>query len=261
MKKFLSYFFTFTLLSFAQEEASKKSNEATDQPEKPQFVIEIEALTQEQKKDYFTYYHEAERFFQQRRIFECLESIHALHKIYDKNPASLNLQGACYVEFRDFKKARKTFNKALSITPGNFNINFNLAEIDFVSGEFKSALGKLQNLKKDIEGNARFRTVIPLVDFKILLCHLKANNEKEARKILEEVDFLDDSPLFYFGNAALDYYADRGSEAETWLARAKRIFQDDDILPSWQDTLIEFGYIKSFYGGDLEVDIPSPTGE
>ena len=31
---------------------------------------------------------------------------------------------------------------------------------------------------------------------------------------------------------------------------ANRIFQDPNILAPWQDTLVEYGYIKSFYGGD-----------
>jgi hypothetical protein len=39
-------------------------------------------------------------------------------------------------------------------------------------------------------------------------------------------------------------------KAEEWLAIAGRIFQDPNVLAPWQDTLVEYGYIKSFYGDD-----------
>jgi hypothetical protein len=34
------------------------------------------------------------------------------------------------------------------------------------------------------------------------------------------------------------------------MARGGRIFQNPAILSPWQDTLMEFGYIKGFFGGD-----------
>jgi hypothetical protein len=106
--------------------------------------------------------------------------------------------------------------------------------------------------------------MIPLIEFKILLCKIKTDDISGAEDIVAKTDFLDDSPLFYFGKAALEYAKDNGVGAETWLARAGRIFRTDDggLLAPWQDTLIEFGYIKSFYGGDLEVEsgISTETG-
>jgi hypothetical protein len=39
-------------------------------------------------------------------------------------------------------------------------------------------------------------------------------------------------------------------KAEEWLAMASRVFENPDIISPWQDTLVEFGYIKSFYGED-----------
>ena len=33
---------------------------------------------------------------------------------------------------------------------------------------------------------------------------------------------------------------------------AGRVFRDPNILAPWQDTLVEYGYIKSFYGDNDE---------
>jgi len=248
MKKILTTFLALSSLSLAQE--------ATPDPaekKKPQFILEMEALTKEQKGKYFGLYQKADQLFKQKRIFECLEAIHQLHKIYDNNPASLNLKGACYVEFRNFPKARAAFDKALKSTPDSFNVAFNLAEISFVTNDYSNSLSQLQRLKERINTNKAFQGMESLIDFKILLCMLKTDKKDGAKEILEGTDFLDDSPLFYYGHAALHYDADNGSEAEVWLARADRIFRDPNTIAPWKDTLIEFGYIKSFYGGDLEV--------
>ena len=249
MKKILTTFFALSLLSFAQEAAPD-----TPEVKKPQFILELEALTQDQKKSYFALYQKADQLFNQKRIFECLDTVHKIHQIYDGNPASLTIKGACYVEFRNFPKARAAFSKALKSSPYNFNVSFNLAEISFVTKEYTLALSQFQALKKQIGEKEAPTGMEALIDFKILLCMLKTDQKEGARKIVEGTDFLDDTPLFYYGNAALAYDADNGAEAEVWLARANRIFRNPSTIAPWKDTLIEFGYIKSFYGGDLEVD-------
>ncbi len=258
MKIILSTFFALSFLSFAQETSEPK--EEGEKKAKPQFVTELEALTKEQQNKYMVHFREADRLFKQKRIFECLNEIHEVHRINSTNPGSLNLEGACYVEFRNFKKARAAFKKALKQNPENFNVRFNLAEIDFVTSKYAKSLEQLNGLKEEAKEKNNLKGMAALVDFKILLCKLKTGDEEGAKKILEGTDFLDDTPLFYYGNAALEYFADRGPEAEVWLARAGRIFRNPSTVAPWQDTLIEFGYIKSFYGGDLEVETLSPTG-
>jgi tetratricopeptide (TPR) repeat protein len=89
-----------------------------------------------------------------------------------------------------------------------------------------------------------------LVEFKILLCKNKLGKKDEVTILAEKYDFLDDSPYYYYAKAALAYEAKDLVKAEEWLATAGRIFQDPNVLAPWQDTLIEYGYIKSFYGSD-----------
>lgn len=242
----------------APSEGTADENE--DKNKKPQFAIDLDNLPKEKRAKYFEHYFRADSLFKQKRIFECLDEIHALHEIYSKNPASLNLEGACYVEFRSFEKARLAFAKALKANPGNFNVRFNLAEIEFVTENWAESLKQLEALSKEAESKVQLATMLPLIKFKILLCKLKTDDVEGAKAIVAETDFLDDSPLFYYGNAALEYFADNGAEAEVWLARGGRIFRNPAQIAPWQDTLIEFGYIKSFYGGDLEVEVNSPTG-
>ena len=256
MKKFLPFLLASGLILSAQEQPETAPAEAK---EVPGYFEDLNSLSDEQKLKYQELFKRCDQLFGQRRIFECLEAIHEIHKIYDGHPSTINLEGACYVEFRSFDKARMAFERAMKVQPENFNVRFNLAEIEFVTENWAKALEQLTKLEEESSGDPKLASMNALVKFKMLLCMLKTGDLDGAKAILEKADFLDDSPLYYFGNAAMAYYADQGSEAETWLARAARIFRKPAMIAPWQDTLIEFGYIKSFYGGDLEVESGPPT--
>ena len=217
-----------------------------------QYRIDLDNLPLEQKKVYWNALVRAEQVFSQKRIFECLESIHEAELIYKNNPSALNLKGACYVEFRAFKKAATAFDTALVADPGNINVLFNKAEIDFVTQNWQAAHDQLVKLLPKYKGNQE--DMKDLIIFKILLCKLKLDDKAGAEGLLKDTTFLGDTPLYYYGTAAIAYSEERTAVAEVWLARAGRIFNLPGIIAPWQDTLIEFGYIKSFYGGDLEVD-------
>ena len=256
MKKITLALLASTLCLSAQE---PKSAEAEKQ-KIPQWVADIRALSKEDQKKYGVSAQRCKQLFDQKRVFECLAEIRKAEEIYDKNPVILNLRGACYVEFRNFEKALDAFNIALEIQKGSFNVRFNIAEIKFVTQRFQESLDDLESLLKEASGDPNHANMIPLIKFKSLLCKLKLKDVDGAKEYIADSDFLADSPIFYYGNAALEYNKDNGAEAAKWLARAQRIFGNQSLAP-WKDTLIEFGYVKSFYGGNLKLESDPPTGE
>ena len=160
------------------------------------------------------------------------------------------MRGACYVEIRSFDKATVAFNKALQLSPDNPSINFNIAEVSFVTKKWQESHDLftkiLLDLPKDNLGLCR------LVEFKILLCKKKLGLKDEAVALAKKYGMDDDSPFYYFANAAIAYDDKDLVKAEEWLAMASRIYRNPEALSPWQDTLVEFGYIKSFYGGELK---------
>ncbi len=205
-------------------------------------------LPEEERGKFITKFEEASRFFQQKRIFECLDALNEAEKIFPDSAELLNLRGSCYVEMRAFDKASEAFRKAIEIAPKNDSIRFNIAEVLFVTKKWKEALDLFESVLKAIpEGN---RSLARLVEFKILLCKKKLGQHDEALILAEKYDYQDDSPYYYYAQAALAYDKNDLLEAEQWLARARRIFTDPNVTAPWQDTLVEYGYIKSFYGDD-----------
>lgn len=209
-------------------------------------------LPEENRKDFIKHVSEATRLFQQKRVFETLEELDKAEKIFAESPEIMNLRGSCFVEMRAFDKALDQFLKASELSKENPSIGFNIAEVYFVTKEWQKSVDLFEKILKDIPpANI---ALARLVEFKILLCKKKLGKKDEVIILAEKYDFLDDSPYYYYAKAALAYDDNDLIKAEEWLAIAGRIFQDPNVLAPWQDTLVEFGYIKSFYGDEAPVE-------
>jgi tetratricopeptide (TPR) repeat protein len=191
---------------------------------------------------------EAGRLFQQKRVFETLDELDKAEKIFKDSPEIHNLRGSCFVEMRAFDKALAEYKAALELSKDNVSIEFNIGEVYFVTKEWQKCVDLFESILKRIP--AENTSLSRLVEFKILLCKHKLGKDDEVAILAEKYDFLDDSPYYYYAQAALAYERKDLVDAEKWLAMAGRIFRDPNILAPWQDTLVEYGYIKSFYGDD-----------
>jgi len=234
----------------AQDKATKKA-EAPALTENQKAFLN---LPEERRKEFMQHIQEAMRLFEQKRIFETLDEVEKAAKIFDKSAEVLNIRGSCYVEMRAFDKALADYLKAAEISPNNPSIEFNIAEVYFVTKEWQKSHDRFSEILKGIPDQNI--ALSRLVEFKILLCKKKLGQKDEAMILANKFDFLDDSPFHYYAKAAIAYDDGDLVKAEEWLAIASRIFRDPNVIAPWQDTLVEFGYIKSFYGDDAAPEDP-----
>jgi len=103
-------------------------------------------LPEAQRVKYLGLLSEAAQLFKNKRIFETLELIRQMEDIFKKNPQALNLKGACQVELRNFKAARTIFKEAVELAGPTSNVVFNLAEIDFVTDNWASAIKQFEQV-------------------------------------------------------------------------------------------------------------------
>ena len=235
----------------------------------PQWQKTYENLGAEKQQTYRKHMGEASRLFRQKRIIEALNSVADAQRIFADDPSAFNLIGACHVEFRSFEKARGAFTTALEKQSAYMenlqglqgdarirrlapviNILFNLAEMDFVTRQWQSCHDRIEKILPDMDpGNT---SMIRLMEFKYLLCKIKLEKLDEARELAGKYDYLDDYPFYYYANAAMSYHDDKEEDAERWRGSARRVFRSPAVLAPWEDTMIEAGYVKSFYGGPGE---------
>jgi len=221
---------------------------------------EFSNLPKEKREEFSKALGEAQRLFNQKRVFEAINKANEAAAIFKNSPDLQNLLGASQVEFRNFDKAMEHFKEADKLAPGQSAILFNIAELNFVTKDWAAAETNLEKVLSLTEKSSRTGDIqlSRLVEFKLLLCKLKLGKKDEVKKLAKKYDYLDDSPFPYFAEAAVAFSENRDVDAEGAMARGARIFANPDIIAPWQDTMMEFGYIKGFFGGDLE---KSESGE
>ncbi len=109
---------------------------------------------------------------------------------------------------------------------------------------------KLQQVAK-LDGDAKerverqFASTSRLMQFKILICQLQEKKNAEAEALLKEFKpYDDDSPAYYFGNAAAAFARNDKEAAEEWIASAKNIYSSD-VNEIYVDSLVEMGWLQT----------------
>ena len=211
-------------------------------PEENKLPKKFDSLNDNQKNQLIVLLRDAAKLVNGVRVQESLEKIISAEDIVIDYAPLLNLKGAAYTKIRDFDKAQSAFAKALKIEPKGVMTSFNLYEMYFVKKQYKEAETSFKsflNLNKDIPESTSV-----LVKYKILICALKQGNQDQAKSILDQFDFLDDHPLFYYGNAAMHFQNNDVNEANSWLIAASKIYKPA-VNDLYKDSLIEVGWIEN----------------
>lgn len=202
----------------------------------------LKKLSHEQQRQLQSLLRDAAAYLSGIRIQEAFEKIIEAESIAPQYSAIHNLKGAAYTKIREFDKATVAFSRALELDPDSFMCRFNLTEMAFCKGKFDEAergfrqLVNAANLKEENKA---------LMNFKILICRLKQNDEPGAREILKAWDYLDDHPCFYFGHAAIHFNKAEEKEARRWLNAAQKIYSPAQIN-LYTDSFIESGWMENF---------------
>jgi len=238
----------------AQENTSDKKTPQTKAQTPTPSIVEINQkfsnLPKKSREEYMNKLSKARTLFNHKRIFDALEKVDELNQIFPNHPTALNIKGACYIEIRAFDKANAIFSQIYKTSPNNPNILFNLAEVDFVTRKWKSAEKRYTQIIPMLKNHDKSMT--RLCELKLLICKLKLGKQSEAEALMKKYDEWDDSPFYHYSRAVIAYHAGKKDKAEKQLRDARFIWRNNGILSPWQDSLIESGYIRSFYGGDLD---------
>jgi len=183
----------------------------------------------------------------QKRVQEALEAFNEAELIWPEYPELLNMKGAALVNIRDFDRATEYFGRALELYPSFWQAKFNLAEMHFVRGKFKDSLelftGLLGNLKDlDVELDAMTRR---LVDYKMILLHIKLDESQKAANLIANYDLFDDTPIFYYSNAAVQFHAGEEVKGQEWVMKARSVYSPE-VNNLFEDSLMELGWMFNF---------------
>lgn len=222
------------------------------EPEQPKWVVEFNNLPEQKREAFASGFRDASRMFEQKRVFEALQNLQKIEDIFKDHPQLMNLMGACYVEFRSFEEAKKHFNRALELSPGNLSVRFNMAEIEFVRGNWAECMKQFGKIVGEMPN--KDSSSAQLCHFKMYICALKTNNQEEAKRLANLHEEFEDTPYYYVVKAVGAFEEGNDEEAQTWLRSANTVYGRHQAksrdLTAFKDAMIESGYLQSFYGSE-----------
>lgn len=237
--------------------------EAAPEVKQPELPAALKKLSADQLQKYSSLRDDATSYMRSVRLQEALEKLAEAQTMVGEPLAELeNLRGAIFTKMRDFPTARKHFEKSVQLENANFHPKFNLAELDFVEKKWSAAIAAFTNLiqineteKKNalaqLKEDAResvsrnYDITTRLMQFKVMICHTQDKRTKEAAEIVKKFGPYDnDTPAYYFGQAALAFVADNKISAEEWINSAKSIYPSS-ALEVYVDCFVEMGWIST----------------
>jgi tetratricopeptide (TPR) repeat protein len=191
-------------------------------------------------------------FQARQRYVEAINLLDEIEAKYPDRPDLMNIRGSLYMTpaLRDFAKAEEMFDKALKLSPNEFPLHFNKAELLFVKHEWAGAGKAFQKL---LDENPKIPLAIRhLILFKRLVCELKQDQMAAAEKTLaDHFTFMDDSPAYYFSKAAIAFHKKDEASAQDWVKRAGGIFKPNENSP-YIDTMMETRWMPNISLPDAE---------
>jgi len=148
----------------------------------------------------------------------------------------LNLQGAAYTKLKNFDRARESFEYALVHAPEFFPPRFNLAEIEFLQGEYKKALEKFQQL-------AQSAGVSDLLIFKIFLSHLMDGDTITARRLLDRMPRPGTTPVWYYSAAAWEFKKGNKRSGRNYVRIARELYPEEKDRQLYEETLRDLKWL------------------
>jgi len=182
--------------------------------------------------------------------------------IFKDNPRIQGSKGIVYLNLRLFKEAEVAFRHSLSIDPLAIGMRYNLGECLFVQKRFKESYLEFSKALK-LGTLAQVRDVIGLAQMKKQLCLIGSINSSTGKEREGYVKMYDELyadiskrrfEVCYYYILAIEHFR-LGDEkgGSLWRKNAKYVFPDDRKHVMFEDALIEFGFIESYYGGESEI--------
>ncbi len=171
------------------------------------------------------------------------------------------LFGGVYSHLRIFQEGVARTKRALKLYPLDISLNYRLGGFYFALRDYKKAKAQFLIVDKILEGDRSKKPVL-LAHFQRQLCLLgeirKAEKTgKDSETLQAEFEALNAEGrewnhdlLYYYSGAILKFQEQEVNSAKKWLKDAKYVFPKAAEHVVYTNSLSEYGFINSYYGGE-----------
>ncbi|MBQ4613679.1 MAG: tetratricopeptide repeat protein [Akkermansia sp.] len=223
---------------FDSEEETQKEKE---KQEVPDWVIELSNLAEEERNTYLNAFQAAKIAYASNRLAICESHLNTCELYFTKNPNVWLLRASVCINLGQYDKAKEYIDKVSQVDPDNKVIKLNLSLLHMAEGNYEMAISETDELLRQFDVSAATFGTRRSLTFRKFLCLLMLERQAEAKELIAPITPLDDSPLYYYAQAALRMYDGSPTAATRELNTADTIFAKDGHLPSYKQNLILSG--------------------
>jgi uncharacterized protein HemY len=154
-----------------------------------------------------------------KNLRQAEKQIEAFQELHPDHPALFTLRGALKTQRKEFAAARIDYEKAVELSSGSYSSLFNLAELDFLTGDLPRARERFQGLLAERPEDERLL-------FRLYLCALIEGRSQEEAELYLTLSNREASPIAYYVPAARHFQEKRRSEGRRLVQTAQVLFPD-----------------------------------
>lgn len=147
------------------------------------------------------------------------KNIAELNRLSPENPTVLTYSGAIHSLQRQFDEARKYYTHALKLNPDDYNIQFNLAEIEFVTKNYATARQRFLQMQQS-------RPNDEILNFRLFLCALLQDDQVASEIFLTSLPRTGLTPARQYADAAILFQKKEKGRARQTVEQAKAMYPD-----------------------------------
>lgn len=221
-----------------------KEEDSPDEKKVAEWVVEISNLPIETRNEYTSSFAAAKKAYFQNEFPTCESYLVTCSLICDKNPNVWSLLASSYIAQKRFDEALPLLERVKAQHPEDNVTRLNLSLLYLGKHDFDACLRVTDELLEELRYD---KDMLPLrhnLIHRKILCCLMLGKDGEARALLSGISPLDDSPLYYYGQAALSLSQGKPEEAVQSMKTADRIYSSVPILRSYKQNLSFSGLME-----------------
>jgi len=171
----------------------------------------------------------------QKKYDEAQKQLEILRTLWPNDARVFQVEGAMLAGRKDYKGARRSFEKALELQPQAKSVYFNLAEVDFVSGNYEAAEAGYKKLAEVWAKN-------PMILFRIYLCERMQKHDQEAAEIEKNPNLKPESVEWLYVQAAKNFFDKKDRIGNQYVEKARLMYPEEGKV--CELTLQRLGMVK-----------------
>lgn len=234
--------------SFLTTDTPPTPKEVPDnEPDIPIWVKELSNLPAAEREEYLTSFAAAKQAYAMGRMAESESYLLTCQIINDTNPNVWSLRASIYIAQKNFDEALPLLEKVEEAMPGHQITQLNFSLYYLGKGLYEECLKETDNLLERLDSRSAVQLCRSLL-YRKVLCFLMLGQPEKAHELTDKLSPLEDSPLYYYSQAAYQIIRKDRNAATRDMNAADTIFADESYLLSYKQSLSFSGLIERYLG-------------